>query len=226
MFWKAYPDPAYVRLTNGEYSYFGLVCPSCQKITLKKYPSAAFETLDSCANTPKAFVLFAAEDSLKSEADDESDGKGRFRLPETIPELVLRPEMDWKPARSYPKWFKSQCLCEFSEKDIKLAVEYENRNRKKIFPRIVGESSVYSKLDGFLLCLDGAWADEEIPEEISRYFSVHYPEFPAMSMNNILNPVADRKEYFCGAQTNISKEEYKDYAVDFIIRWRGIRRNV
>ena len=62
----------------------------------------------------------------------------------------------------YPDWYKSKCVYYFNEKDIVEALEFENKNQIKIFPRKVHSSSIYHKTEKFLDYLKG----EDVLEDI------------------------------------------------------------
>jgi len=200
----------YVRLTNGEFDFVGLSCPSCQKTTFRKYSSQATAELDSDFYSLRSFIPFMADDALKLDTDDSS-------VPYFVPPQIQRLPMPDEYPKSFeyeimkiPKrnfeWFERKCLFEFKESDIQGIIEWENQHQRKVFPRIIWASSVYHTTDRFL------WYMNDANSLISAFDNdgmavIWLYEFLLYIANNY---------YLFVAETHITKDEFLDFPIKFI----------
>ena len=198
-----------MRLTNEEFDFVGLTCPSCQKTTLRKYSSQATAELDSFYFLSPSFVPFMADDALKLDADDSSvpyfvpPQIQRLPMPDEYPKTFEYESMKI-PKRNF-EWFERKCLFEFKESDIQGIIEWENQHQRKVFPRIIGASSVYHTTDRFL------WYMKDANSLINSFDN---DGMAIIWLYELLLYIAN-DNYLSGTKTHITEDEFIDFAIKF-----------
>jgi len=129
----------FIFLSNDEYNLFGFTCPNCVTTTVRKYLLNT-DILNILYDEEfNYFIPFHSDNIIElCEHDLQCD---MFRLPQQI----ILFHSAW-----YTKSFLNKCLFTFCEKDISSILNYENLNKKCLFPRIISRRSNYFYTERFM----------------------------------------------------------------------------
>jgi len=171
----------FICLSSEKGTYLGFTCPNCCQTTIKKYQiSDSTSLIQHLENNGidikkryrgiraylRHYALFSVRDIDKSILGEELDGLKELSQEGEIYSLpdIAHPIVD------YP-WIKSnQNDFRIGEKAIPKLVEIENRFKVKVFPRIVGFSSIYKKAEKFLL------KDQNVIQVLKNLIETQYGE--------------------------------------------------
>lgn len=186
----------YICLTDGEHNFIGLTCPECSTTSIQKYSLAqSNEVRERMGFMFSSYVPYSMDRLPGLNAKENGTSS---HVPEDIQLL--------RPANAYPQWFLDGCLSEISEADIESVVNLENEHREKIFPRVVAANSVYELTDALLALMK----DKENPID-------NLEESGLIVGANQLLGGAVAKHYLMDAKTSITKAEYQDLTVHFLM---------
>ena len=190
----------YVNLTNGEFTFIGLICLSCNHITLKKYRSSKIKpAIGDLFSAKEAFIAFMQDESIELFTKECTDW---FIVPDEIPQLK---------SNDYPidlidqfssTWPYNRFLYRICEDDLKAIIDWENYNLKKILPRVISSISPYHKIEYLLSCLEDPESESNNP----------------ISLDNIylfLFHLA-RDKYLYAEETTITEDHYRNLTVHYV----------
>ena len=176
----------YIFLTNDKYNFIGLTCPSCRTTTIHKYSLKTSDLINKINFQFRCFVPFFVDDLPDLNKEDTED---LYHVPDVIQKL--------NPKYPYPQWFEEDSICNIYEKDFNKIIDYENKNYKQVFPRIITTFSIYNKTDGFLSLLKSRNAPIDNLDDMVLY------------LNELIINIA-KDNYLSGPESNITEDEYKD----------------
>ncbi|MDB4303533.1 hypothetical protein N9934_01915 [Desulfosarcina sp.] len=191
----------YVHLTNSEFTFIGLICPSCNHITLQKYLSSSIKPeVDDLFSAQQAFIAFMPDKSIKMYTKECTNW---FLVPDEVPQLK---------AIDYPinlidqfssTWPYNKFLYKINEEDLKSIIDWENENHKKILPRIISPISPYRKTEYLLSCLEDPESESNNPISVEDiYLFLLY---------------LARDKYLYAEETTITEEEYRNLIIHFVV---------
>jgi len=171
----------FICLSSEKGTYLGFTCPNCCQTTIKRYKisdsTSLIQHLENNGIDVKKryrgirpylrhYVPFFVRDIEKSRLGEELD---------ELKELTQEGEIYSLPDIAHPiidyPWIKAnQNDFRIGEKAIPKLVEIENRFKVKVFPRIVGFSSIYKKAEKFLL------KDQNVIQILKNLIETQYGE--------------------------------------------------
>ena len=188
----------YISLTNGKYNFIGLTCPSCNTTTIHKYSLSISDFQDRMKFVSTHYVPFPAKELPDL---NQEEAESLYHVPDAIEKLCPVPPVPPEcPASPYPKWFDEDCIHNICETDFEKILAYENKNHKQVFPRIICNSSIYTKTDRFLTF---------IKERNSLTDDIDSLGDRAESLNELLMNIA-RHSYY-------GDPEYKDLTIEYTL---------
>lgn len=192
----------FICLSNRQNTYIGFTCPNCLHTAIDRHPisnpASLIEYLEErgidiqkryrgIRPYLRNYVPFSVSD-IEKRLGKESDA---------LKELMLDGEIYTLPDVAHPiidyPWTKpSQNAFRIGEKAIPELANIENRFRVKVFPRIVGFSSIYKKTDRLLL------EDQNVVNTLKNLIETHYGEKRSYELD---------AEYYRDVYTDMIKDD-------------------
>ena len=196
----------YIWLANENFFIIGLTCPKCLQTTINKYSVDVTDFEISQFDNFQNFIPFPSENF-----------QNRIPTPSNIlyhlPPRYLFSEQDPsdfhpKPILNYPEWFNSRCIYYIDENEVPEILKYENEKQERVFPRIIGDDSVYNWTDAFLCHLQS-------PEALMVNFE--RTPGPTLLQDLLINMAKNYLSIGYNVETEFTPERMKVLAIEFPI---------
>lgn len=191
----------YVNLTNGEFTFIGLICPSCNHITLKKYRHSNIKpAVDELFSAQEVFIAFIPDESVELFSKECTDW---FLVPDDIPQLKAIDDPINLIDQFSSTWPYNRFLYRICEYDMKAIIDWENNNHKKILPRVISPISPYHKTEYLLSYLDDPESESNNPISVDNihFFLLHLA----------------RDKYLYAEETMITEDEYRNLTIHYVV---------
>ncbi|BBO74559.1 hypothetical protein DSCW_19760 [Desulfosarcina widdelii] len=191
----------YVNLTNGEFTYIGLICPMCNHITLQKYRSNSIKTeMDDLFFAQQAYIAFMPDESIELFTKECND---LFLVPDKTPQLkAIDYPIDLIDQHS-SKWPYNKFLYRISEDDLEVIINWENKNNRKILPRIISTISPYHKTECLISYLDDPESEYSNPISAEEIYLILFH--------------LARDKYLYAEETTITEEIFNNLSIHFVV---------
>jgi hypothetical protein len=186
----------YIFITNNKFNFIGLTCPSCFQTTIYKYSKSIPDFFVNRRSNFDFLIPFFARKFQNLQPDYSKD---LYHVPMDI---IQKYE-----SSRYPDWFEELCIYNIDEKDIIKMLEYENKNKSKVFPRIVRPGTVYIFTDVFLEYLK---KQDKLLDNFDEPGSL-------LDLNGTLSTMLQYNYRGGWAETSITEEEYQDLIIFFML---------
>lgn len=190
----------YVNLTNGEFTFIGLSCLSCNHITLKKFRSSNIKpAINELFSAQQAFIAFIPDESIDLYSKECTDW---FIVPDEIPQLKYKDYPIDLIDQFSSKWPYNRFLYRIVQNDLTSIIDWENANHRKILPRIISSISPYYKTEYLLSYLEYPESKSNNPIRVKDIFGFLF--FLA------------RDKYLNAEETTITEDEYRNLTVHYV----------